>query len=119
MPIRAHLEGHKFDGETIRLVGIAFEMAVARSVPLPTLTTQFVTYLRSISSRLHKAVSAMPSVSARVPCGRSVLLIHPDRVAARRAAKPPTSDPRCSPNQNGIVAAFHLFGGIRPPAVFS
>jgi hypothetical protein len=28
MPIRAYLDGHKFDGETIRLVGIAFEMAV-------------------------------------------------------------------------------------------
>jgi hypothetical protein len=29
MPIRAYLDGHKkFDGETIRLMGIAFEMAV-------------------------------------------------------------------------------------------
>jgi hypothetical protein len=29
MPIRAYLDGHKFDGETIRLMGIAFEMALA------------------------------------------------------------------------------------------
>ena len=29
MPIRAYLEGHKFDGETIRLMGIAFEIALA------------------------------------------------------------------------------------------
>jgi hypothetical protein len=28
MPIRAYLDGHKFDGETIRLMGIAFEMAL-------------------------------------------------------------------------------------------
>jgi hypothetical protein len=28
MPIRAYLDGEKFDGETIRLIGIAFEMAV-------------------------------------------------------------------------------------------
>jgi hypothetical protein len=29
MPIRPHLDGHKFDGETIRQMGIAFEMALA------------------------------------------------------------------------------------------
>jgi hypothetical protein len=28
MPIRPYLDGHKFDGETIRQMGIAFEMAV-------------------------------------------------------------------------------------------
>jgi hypothetical protein len=28
MPIRAYLDGHKFDGETVRLMGIAFEMAL-------------------------------------------------------------------------------------------
>jgi hypothetical protein len=28
MPIRAYLDGHKFDGETIRQMGIAFEMAL-------------------------------------------------------------------------------------------
>ena len=28
MPIRAYLEGHKFDPETTRLIGIAFEMAL-------------------------------------------------------------------------------------------
>jgi hypothetical protein len=28
MPIRAFLDGHKFDGETIRLMGIAFETAL-------------------------------------------------------------------------------------------
>ena len=29
MPIRAYLDGQKFDGETIRLMGIAFESALA------------------------------------------------------------------------------------------
>ena len=29
MPIRAYLDGQKLDGETIRQVGIAFEMALA------------------------------------------------------------------------------------------
>ena len=28
MPIRIYLAGHKFDGETIRLMGIAFETAL-------------------------------------------------------------------------------------------
>lgn len=35
MPIRAYLDGHKFDGETIRLMGIAFEMALASLRPTP------------------------------------------------------------------------------------
>jgi hypothetical protein len=29
MPIRAYLDGQKFDGETIRQMGIAFELALA------------------------------------------------------------------------------------------
>ena len=29
MPIRTYLDGHNFDGETIRQMGIAFEMALA------------------------------------------------------------------------------------------
>ena len=28
MPIRTYLDGHKFDAETIRQMGIAFEMAL-------------------------------------------------------------------------------------------
>jgi hypothetical protein len=28
MPIRSYLDGHSFDGETVRLMGIAFEMAL-------------------------------------------------------------------------------------------
>jgi hypothetical protein len=33
MPIRAYLDGQKFDGETIRLMGIAFELALASLGP--------------------------------------------------------------------------------------
>jgi hypothetical protein len=29
MPIRRYLDGHKFDGETTRQMGVAFEMALA------------------------------------------------------------------------------------------
>ena len=29
MPIRPYLEGHRFDPETVRLMGIAFEMGLA------------------------------------------------------------------------------------------
>jgi hypothetical protein len=28
MPIRPHLQGHRFDAETVRLLGLAFEMAL-------------------------------------------------------------------------------------------
>ena len=28
MPIRHHLQGHRFDAETVRLMGIAYEMAL-------------------------------------------------------------------------------------------
>jgi hypothetical protein len=35
MPIRAYLGGQKFDGETIRLMGLAFEMALASLRPTP------------------------------------------------------------------------------------
>jgi hypothetical protein len=35
MPIKAYLDGHKFDAETVRLLGIAFEMALATLRPTP------------------------------------------------------------------------------------
>ena len=28
MPIRQYLQGHRFDAETVRLLGVAFEMAI-------------------------------------------------------------------------------------------
>ena len=38
MPLRAHLDGHKFDGETVRLMGIAFEMALGSLCATPDWT---------------------------------------------------------------------------------
>ena len=35
MPIRTLLDGHRFDGETVHLMGIAFEMALASFRPVP------------------------------------------------------------------------------------
>jgi hypothetical protein len=37
MPIRPYLDSHKFDGETIRQMGIAFELALAsfHATPAP------------------------------------------------------------------------------------
>jgi hypothetical protein len=67
MPIRPYLDGHKFDGETIRQMGIAFELALASLPPPPTGTTPFVPRLRSASSHLRKKVSAIPSGSVRSP----------------------------------------------------
>ena len=37
MPIGAYLDGQKFDGETIRQMGIAFELALASFHPAPRL----------------------------------------------------------------------------------
>jgi hypothetical protein len=37
MPIRAYLNGQTFDGETIRLIGIAFEMALGSFGATPRL----------------------------------------------------------------------------------
>ena len=49
MPIRAYLDGQKLDGETIRQVGIAFEMALAALGSLRAPTTPFVGHwLRAI-----------------------------------------------------------------------
>jgi hypothetical protein len=81
--LRAYLDGHHFDGETIRQMGIALE---SRSAPPPTVTTQFVWRLRSASSRLRKPVSTIPSVSVSAPCGRPVL--RSTRIARSSAGRP-------------------------------
>ena len=47
MPIRPYLDGHRFDGETVRLMGIAFEMALASLRP----TLDYADPLREIIAR--------------------------------------------------------------------
>ena len=74
MPIRAYLDGQKFDGETIRQMGIAFEMALASLGATPGCDDPI---RRALAQRIidwRKSASAIPSVSVRVPCRRSVLL---------------------------------------------
>jgi hypothetical protein len=89
MPIRAYLDGHKFDGETIRLMGIAFEIALASlRRTIPDLDDPIRATLAQRIIALAKPVSTIPSFSVRAPCGRSVLLFHPDYPVVRRAAKP-------------------------------
>ena len=73
MPFRTYLDGHIFDGETIRQMGIAFEMALASLGSLRAATTPFGGHWLRASSSWRNTVSAIPSVSVRVPCRQSVL----------------------------------------------
>jgi hypothetical protein len=75
MPIRAYLDSsHKFDGETIRQMGIAFEMALASLRATPDWNDLFVRRLRSASSHLRKPVSLDPEE----------LLLSPGRILPRQ-----------------------------------
>jgi hypothetical protein len=97
MPIRVYLDSsHKFDGETIRQMGIAFEMALASLRATPDWNDPIRAAFASASSRLRKPASTIPSASVRAPCGRSALLCHSDGRAVRRAVKPPKPEGRRS-----------------------
>jgi hypothetical protein len=65
MPISAYLKSHKFDDETVRLMGLAFEMALAASGM--TALTHFVRRSRERSSSLGKSASATQSVCVTTP----------------------------------------------------
>ena len=67
MPIRAYLDGHRFDGETVRLMGIAFEMAVGSLGATPGYNDPLRHPWLKTLLRLRKTVSAIPSVSLRPP----------------------------------------------------
>jgi hypothetical protein len=83
MPIRAYLGGQKFDGETIRLMGVAFEMALASLRPTPDFDDP-------IRAALAQSIIALAKAGEQ-----SALLIHLDGAADRRGAKPPK--PKLSP----------------------
>ena len=58
MPIRTYLDGHNFDGETIRQMGIAFEMALASlgstpgcDDPIRTALAQSIIVLAQVGER--------------------------------------------------------------------
>ena len=56
MPIGAYLDGADFDPESIRLMGIAFEMALASRAPPSPTPIQFVRGSLGRSSSLQKAL---------------------------------------------------------------
>ena len=67
MPIRAYLDGQKFDDETIRRMGIAFEIALAslgatrdRDDPIRAALARNIISLR-------QSASAIPSVCVKAP----------------------------------------------------
>jgi hypothetical protein len=92
---RSHQSGHtstdKFDGETIRQMGIAFEMAVASLRATPDCNHPIRAALAQRIIALAKAGEHDPERLCEGPCGRSA---HPDGQAVRRAAKPPKPDVR-------------------------
>jgi hypothetical protein len=73
MPIRPYLDGQwsddgrRFDGETIRLMGIAFEMAVGSLGATPTRDDPLLRPWPGTLLRLRKPGSATPSVYVGPP----------------------------------------------------
>jgi hypothetical protein len=65
MPIRAWLDGHKFDGETIRLMGIAFEMALWSLDPIPGIDDPTRAALAHEIIALAQTGERVPSVCVR------------------------------------------------------
>ena len=91
MPIKAYLDGHKFDAETVRLLGIAFEMALATLRPPPTAPIRFVRWSLERSSSLGKPASRDPErlcEGALNDLGPAVSVPNPP---------PPPAAPRASP----------------------
>jgi hypothetical protein len=88
MPIRAYLDGHEFDGETIRQMGMAFEMALASLGATPDCNDPIRTAFAQRIIALAKAGEHDPERLCEDASRRSALMFYPDCPAARRAAKP-------------------------------
>jgi len=73
MPIRAYLDGHTFDAETIRQMGIAFEMGLVWLRAPRAATTPSVRPWLKASSHWRNSASAILSVSVRVQAVRSAI----------------------------------------------
>jgi hypothetical protein len=67
MTVRVYLDGRHFDGETIRVMGVALETAWRRSARPEAATTRFAGRSPIASSHLPKRASATLSVYARMP----------------------------------------------------
>jgi hypothetical protein len=78
MPIRPYLDGHRFDGETIRQMGIAFEMALASLRPTPDWNDPIRAALAHRIIALAKAGERDPEQLCDVALQAVSLLIHPD-----------------------------------------
>jgi hypothetical protein len=73
MPIRAYVDGHQFDGETIRLMGVAFEMALWSLDPIPGLDTP-------LRAALAHKIIALAKAGERDPerlCGVALKAVRP------------------------------------------
>jgi hypothetical protein len=88
MPIRAYLDGHKFDGETIRQMGIAFETALGSLRATPDCSDP-------IRAALAQHIIALAKAGER----------DPERLceAALKAVRPPNPPPD-EPPEGGQVA---------------
>jgi hypothetical protein len=96
MPNRAYLDGQKFDGETIRQMGIAFEMALAMLRATPDCNDPIRAALAQRIIALAQAGERGPERLCEGACAQSTLLIPPDRATSRSAAQPPKPEWRRS-----------------------
>jgi hypothetical protein len=71
IPIRAYLDGHNFDGETIRQMGIAFEMALASTPgghdPIRTALAQRIIVLAQAGERDPERLCEVRLAGSRSP----------------------------------------------------
>ena len=89
MPIRPYLEGHRFDAETVRLMGIAFEMALV----VLQRTEGIVNPTRDA---LAKKIIELAKAGERQPgrlCDAAVQALREARVSDPNPPPPPVSPP--------------------------
>jgi hypothetical protein len=83
MPIRPYLDGQKFDGETIRQMGIAFEMALASLRPTPDWNDP----IREALAQRIIALAKAGERDAELLCDGALLAVSP-AVSSRRPGRP-------------------------------
>jgi hypothetical protein len=92
MPIRPYLDGQKFDGETIRQMGIAFEMALASLRPTPDWNDP----IRAALAQRIIALAKAGERDAELLCDGALLAVSPavSSWRPRSAAQPPKANRR-------------------------
>ena len=104
MPIRTYLDGHNFDGETIRQMGIAFEMALASLGSTPGCDDP-------IRTTLAQGIIVLAQVGERDPerlCEGALQAVTPGRGIARPSSR---NDDRRDRRARLVNAADCPFGG--------